>query len=124
MSDGEFRVRRTFTEAPTAYKLSSSATNPSPEPSATSARIDANTARRRVSSHHSGEELLFVLSGSITLRLVRREEILEAGDGAHFNAVIPHKVTCTKGSRAQVLIVILPDGTDEPAAAPAKAKGR
>jgi transcriptional regulator with XRE-family HTH domain len=81
--------------------------------------IGANPA-----SHHSGEELLFVLSGSITLRLARREEILEAGDSAHFNSVIPHKVTCTKGSRAQVLIVILPEDTDEPAAVPAKAKGR
>ncbi|MFM0502470.1 cupin domain-containing protein [Paraburkholderia caffeinilytica] len=75
-------------------------------------------------SHHSGEELLYVLSGSITLRLARREEILEAGDSAHFNAGIPHKITCTKGSPAQVLIVILPDGSDEPAAAPSKAKRR
>ncbi|MGF6724567.1 transcriptional regulator with XRE-family HTH domain [Paraburkholderia sp. GAS41] len=75
-------------------------------------------------SHHSGEELLFVLSGSITLRLARREEILEAGDSAHFNAGIPHKVTCTKGSRAQVLIVILPDGGDEPVSAPTKATAR
>jgi transcriptional regulator with XRE-family HTH domain len=76
-------------------------------------------------SHHSGEELLYVLSGSITLRLARREEILETGDSAHFNAVIPHKITCTKGSHAQVLIVILPDGSDEPATArPAKVKRR
>jgi transcriptional regulator with XRE-family HTH domain len=73
-------------------------------------------------SHHSGEELLFVLSGSIKLRLARREEILEAGDSAHFNAGIPHKITRTKESRAQVLIVILPDGTDEPVTSPTKAK--
>jgi len=75
-------------------------------------------------SHHSGEELLFVLSGSIKLRLARREEILEAGDSAHFNSVIPHKITCMKESRAQVLIVILPDGNDGPVASSKKAKGR
>jgi transcriptional regulator with XRE-family HTH domain len=75
-------------------------------------------------SHHSGEELLFVLSGSIKLRLARREEILEAGDSAHFNAGIPHKITRTKESRAQVLIVILPDGTDEPVTSPTKTKRR
>ena len=75
-------------------------------------------------SHHSGEELLFVLSGSIKLRIARREEILEAGDSAHFNSVIPHKITCMKESRAQVLIVILPDGNDGPVASSKKAKGR
>lgn len=72
-------------------------------------------------SHHSGEELLYVLSGSIKLRLARREEILEAGDSAHFNSAIPHKMTSMNESHAQVLIVILSDGNDGPVASPAKA---
>lgn len=73
-------------------------------------------------SHHSGEELLYVLSGSITLRVARREEVLEAGDSAHFNSVIPHKITCANGSRARVLVVILPDRIDNSPARPTKGR--
>ncbi len=60
-------------------------------------------------SHHTGEELLYVASGAISLQLARRKEVLHAGDCAHFNAAVPHKITAIDGAPAEVLIVILPE---------------
>jgi transcriptional regulator with XRE-family HTH domain len=59
-------------------------------------------------SHHAGEELLYVLSGSIGLQLASRKEVLNAGDCAHFDATIPHKITAVSGPDAAALVVISP----------------
>lgn len=58
-------------------------------------------------SHHKGEEILFVLTGSISLQLAQRHELLNAGDSAHFNASIPHKITSNGEQPASVLLVTL-----------------
>lgn len=57
-------------------------------------------------SHHEGEEILFVLSGAITLQLANRSEALTAGDCAHFNSAVPHKITSVGETQAEVLLVI------------------
>lgn len=57
-------------------------------------------------SHHEGEEILYVLKGSITLQLANRSEALQAGDCAHFNSTVPHKITSLGDSPAEVLLVI------------------
>ncbi|CAN7741069.1 cupin domain-containing protein [Variovorax sp. LjRoot290] len=57
-------------------------------------------------SHHEGEEILYVLSGSISLQLADRSETLKAGDCAHFNAAVPHKITSVSKDDAEVLLVI------------------
>jgi transcriptional regulator with XRE-family HTH domain len=57
-------------------------------------------------SHHEGEELVYVLSGAITLTLADRAERLRKGDCAHFNATIPHQITSIDDRQASVLIVI------------------
>jgi len=62
--------------------------------------------RNHPMSHHKGEELLFVLKGSINLTLARRTETLKAGDSAHFNSSIPHKITSVGKVPASVLLVI------------------
>ncbi|MEB2398351.1 MAG: XRE family transcriptional regulator [Alcaligenaceae bacterium] len=56
-------------------------------------------------SHHNGEELLFVLKGSINLQIAQRHELLLEGDSAHFNASIPHKITSHGEQPASVLLV-------------------
>lgn len=57
-------------------------------------------------SHHQGEEILYVLKGTVSLRLARRTETLGVGDTAHFNASIPHKITAVGKQPASVLVVI------------------
>lgn len=67
------------------------------------------SAREHPMSHHEGEELLVVLSGSVGLQLAGRKEVLAVGDCAHFSAAVPHKITSLSGADAEVLIVILPE---------------
>jgi quercetin dioxygenase-like cupin family protein len=57
-------------------------------------------------SHHEGEEILYVLKGRIHLQLANRTEALEAGDCAHFNSAVPHKITSIGEEAAEVLLVI------------------
>lgn len=63
--------------------------------------------RRHPMSHHTGEELLFVLKGQVNLQLANRNEILDAGDCAHFDSAVPHKLSSMNGTEAEVLVVIL-----------------
>jgi len=60
-------------------------------------------------SHHEGEEVLYVVSGTVGLQLAGRKEVLQAGDCAHFNSTVPHKITSLSGADAQVLVVIAPE---------------
>jgi transcriptional regulator with XRE-family HTH domain len=64
------------------------------------------TSRNTVMSHHEGEEILFVLSGEIELKIGTRVEILKKGDCAHFDSTIPHKLTARTKERAEALVVI------------------
>src|SRR5262245_23187626 len=56
-------------------------------------------------SHHEGEEILYVLRGSVQLKLADRTELLKTGDCAHFNATVPHKILPIGGD-PEVLVVI------------------
>jgi transcriptional regulator with XRE-family HTH domain len=63
-------------------------------------------------SHHDGEELMYVLKGAIQLRLADRCEDLVAGDCAHFNSAVPHKMISVGRAPAQVLLVIANAGSE------------
>ena len=76
---------------------------------------------RNPSSHHEGEELVYVLSGSVELQLANRKERLHAGDSAHFNSTVPHKITSLSEPEAQLLVVIAP--FPSPGAPKAKVRG-
>lgn len=62
--------------------------------------------RNHPMSHHKGEELLYVLKGRVSLQLAGRVELLNAGDSAHFNSSIPHKITSVGKVQASVLLVV------------------
>jgi transcriptional regulator with XRE-family HTH domain len=63
---------------------------------------------RNPSSRHSGEEIVYVLNGSVELQLSARTEVLGPGDSAHFDSAIPHKISSLGETEAQILIVIAP----------------
>lgn len=63
-------------------------------------------------SHHEGEELLYVLRGSIILQLADRREKLQIGDCAYFNSAIPHKLIQVGDEEAEALLVIALDQTE------------
>lgn len=55
---------------------------------------------------HSGEEMLFVVSGRVAIELDGEELKLEKGDCLYFSGDSPHEVTSLGRQKAEVLIVI------------------
>ena len=70
-------------------------------------------------SHHEGEEILFILSGKIELKIGSRVEILNPGDCVHFDSTIPHKLNSLTGRKAEALVIIA-QSTDQVTRGPAE----
>ena len=69
-------------------------------------RPGQKTGRNTIMSHHAGEEVLFVLSGTIEMLLGARREVLAPGDCVHFDSTIPHKLKSLSKEPASALVVI------------------
>jgi quercetin dioxygenase-like cupin family protein len=54
---------------------------------------------------HEGEEWLYVLSGTLLLTLGANDHRLEAGDSAHFDAGIPHRLNALNGRDVEAILV-------------------
>jgi transcriptional regulator with XRE-family HTH domain len=61
---------------------------------------------------HDGEELLYVLSGTIELAFADRGMILAAGDAAEFPGHLPHRMRRIGTAPAAVLIAVARAGPD------------
>lgn len=57
-------------------------------------------------SVHQGEEFIFVLDGSMSVRLADSNEIVGAGDSIYFHSSVPHLVTAAAEAPALILAVI------------------
>jgi mannose-6-phosphate isomerase-like protein (cupin superfamily) len=55
---------------------------------------------------HSGEEMLFVVSGRVAIELDGDELRLEKGDCLYFSGETPHQVHSLGRQKAEVLVVI------------------
>lgn len=68
--------------------------------------------------HHDGEEWVYVLSGSLTLSLAGKTYDLGAGDAAHFDSRLPHRLIARGRSDAEVLLVASPVSSSAPTSLP------
>jgi transcriptional regulator with XRE-family HTH domain len=66
---------------------------------------------------HDGEEWIYVVSGELTLSLGGRTYELSAGDAAHFDARLPHRLIPRGGTEPEILLVAAP-GPPPPFASP------
>ncbi len=66
---------------------------------------------------HDGEEWLYVVSGELTLLVGEQSLALDAGDAAHFDARLPHRLFARNGLDAEILLVAAP-GPHRPPARP------
>jgi transcriptional regulator with XRE-family HTH domain len=62
---------------------------------------------------HSGEEMLFVVSGRVAIELDGEELELEKGDCLYFSGETPHQVHSLGKQRAEVLVVIAVGKSDQ-----------
>ena len=57
---------------------------------------------------HPQEECLLVFEGALELRVGAERCVLEEGDSAHYDGLIPHRVTSVGKERAVFLLVVSP----------------
>lgn len=57
-------------------------------------------------SVHQGEEFIFVLDGSMSVRLRDRHEVVDVGDSVYFHSSVPHLITAAGAEPALVLAVL------------------
>lgn len=58
--------------------------------------------------HHDGEEWIYLLSGRLDLSLAGKIYELRAGDAAHFDSRLPHRLIAKGSQDAEVLLVASP----------------
>lgn len=68
----------------------------------------------RMMSEHDGEEILFVLTGTIELLIGKRKETLKPGDCAQFDSTVPHRLTALTSEPASALVVIATNAGGRP----------
>lgn len=57
-------------------------------------------------NQHIGEEILFVLEGTVEVKLLDKTEILYPGDSIYYDSTMPHIVSCHGKEPATMLAVI------------------
>jgi len=55
---------------------------------------------------HEGEEFLIVVSGQLVIHYGKERHLLEAGDSAYYNSVVPHSVSAGGGRPATAYAVV------------------
>lgn len=57
-------------------------------------------------STHDGQEFIFVLSGSMEVRLGEEIHVLEPGDAIYYDSTVPHLVKCHDQETTRILAVL------------------
>ncbi|MFB7873762.1 helix-turn-helix domain-containing protein [Nocardia sp. NPDC056064] len=57
-------------------------------------------------SEHPGQELVYVLAGSIDLHYGDQVATMEQGDSAYFDSAVAHRIRARGRAKAQVLVVV------------------
>jgi transcriptional regulator with XRE-family HTH domain len=56
---------------------------------------------------HAGEEVVFVVSGHVVIRLEGEDIALKSGDSIYFSGDLPHEVRSVGKKRAEILVVVV-----------------
>jgi len=57
-------------------------------------------------SAHDGQEFIFVLTGSMEVRLGEEIHVLEPGDAIYYDSTVPHLVKCHGRETTKILAVL------------------
>jgi transcriptional regulator with XRE-family HTH domain len=78
-------------------------------------RVKVSRSRRGNEHYrHEGEEWIYLLSGALTLSLAGKTYDLAAGDAAHFDSRLPHRLIARGPTDAEVLLVASPISESSP----------
>ena len=68
--------------------------------------IEPKQSHKGVGYQHEGEEFIYLLSGTIEVKVGEKRSSLKVGESIHFNSAIKHKVKNTGKNSAELLVVI------------------
>jgi transcriptional regulator with XRE-family HTH domain len=72
-------------------------------------RLEISASRSGIERYqHEGEEWVYVLSGRLRLTLGEKQHIIDAGDAAHFDSRLPHRLDALDGKDASIVLVACP----------------
>ncbi|HEX4055616.1 MAG TPA: XRE family transcriptional regulator [Tepidisphaeraceae bacterium] len=72
-------------------------------------RLDIASTRQGAEQYqHEGEEWIYVLSGRLQLSLGEKQYVIDAGDAAHFDSRLPHRLDALDGKDASIVLVACP----------------
>lgn len=72
------------------------------------AEFQPQAAGSEAAHQHSGVELLYLLEGSLTLRVRDEEHTLGEGDAAYFDSSVPHSYRRSGKQRCRAVVVTVP----------------
>ncbi|HOM27994.1 MAG TPA: XRE family transcriptional regulator [Deltaproteobacteria bacterium] len=83
-------------------------TNPAPDKHlrAYLVSLEAHEDHKGVEYHHEGEEFIYVLEGSLVVRVGRNVTTLEKGSSIHFNSALHHTLSNPSDLKTELLVVI------------------
>jgi mannose-6-phosphate isomerase-like protein (cupin superfamily) len=64
------------------------------------------SASEKVLSSHEGEEFIVVVKGSVEVICGNETHVLNEGDSAYYNSIVPHYVSCAGKEKAQIHAII------------------
>ena len=68
--------------------------------------IEPQQEHKAVEYHHPGEEFVYVLSGSLELKVGREKYVLEPGESVHFDSTKIHKLRSISEEKTVILVTI------------------
>ncbi len=68
--------------------------------------VDVGIDTERAVGVHAGQEMIFVLAGTVCVSFMGKDELLESGDSAMFPGHLQHRIRRHGRKHAQVLIVV------------------
>jgi ribosome-binding protein aMBF1 (putative translation factor) len=68
--------------------------------------IDPETEHKGVEYHHEGEEFIYVLEGSLKIKVGQNTSTIKSGGYINFDSSLSHKLSNPTGEKAELLVVI------------------
>ncbi|WP_076523885.1 helix-turn-helix domain-containing protein [Paracoccus saliphilus] len=107
--DGKFGIQRAVNGVsgdPESYLSLVGGLHPASRTRVFIVRPTIASSRNRLVSHHSGEEILFVLRGQVEVKINGQTEVLRPGDCASLDPESPHKLSPVSDVPTEVLVVV------------------
>ncbi len=68
--------------------------------------VNINQTHEIIEYSHEGEEFIYIIEGAVKLQYGKNEYILNKGNTAYYDSIVPHKIKSIKNNNAKVLAIL------------------